>query len=129
MRAVTLLLLFLLGPVQAEALDPALFQRMLNRPVTGGITGVVLYLEVPGQGALQLAAGTAGDQPIRPDDRFRIGSVSKMFVAVLVLQQVQQGRLKLDQRVGSLVPKEIDLPNLDRITIRQLLNHTSGLDD
>jgi D-alanyl-D-alanine carboxypeptidase len=62
---------------------------------------------------------------MRADDRFRVGSVTKTFTATLVLQLVAEGELRLDDTVERWLPGL--LPDGDRITIRQLLNHTSGL--
>ncbi|HEX8885488.1 MAG TPA: serine hydrolase domain-containing protein [Noviherbaspirillum sp.] len=63
--------------------------------------------------------------PTRPDAVYRVGSVTKMFTSVLVLQLVQAGQLSLDTSVRTYLP---DLPPAwQPITIRHLLNHTSGL--
>lgn len=64
---------------------------------------------------------------MRAADRFRIGSLTKTFVATVVLQLVGEGRLSLDDSVERWLPGLV--PNGDRITIRELLNHTSGLFD
>ena len=69
------------------------------------------------------AAGVANletGEPLTVEHRFRIGSVTKIFVAALVLQLVAEGAFALDDDAGPLVPG---------VTIRQLLNHTSGLPD
>ncbi|WP_344345934.1 serine hydrolase domain-containing protein, partial [Kitasatospora putterlickiae] len=63
----------------------------------------------------------------RADGRFRIGSVTKTFVSTVVLQLVDEGRLRLDDPVERHLPGTV--PNGDAITLRQLLNHTSGLYD
>jgi len=69
------------------------------------------------------AIATAGDH--KTDEVWRWASVSKMITAILVLQQVDEGRLALDGTVAGYLP---GFPvNGDRITIRQLLTHTSGL--
>ena len=62
---------------------------------------------------------------LRPQARFRVGSITKTFVATVVLQLVGEGRLSLDEPVGRRLPGL--LANGDTITVRQLLNHTSGL--
>lgn len=59
-----------------------------------------------------------------PDTRYRIGSVTKMFTAVLALKAVEDGKLQLDQRLADFYPQ---IPNSDRITISQLLQHRSGI--
>ncbi len=64
--------------------------------------------------------------PLEPDMQFKIASQTKSFTANLVLQLVGEGSVGLDDHIS----KWIDgVPNGDRITIRQLLNHTSGLAD
>ena len=65
--------------------------------------------------------------PMRPGDRFRIASHTKTYVATVVLQLVSEGKLRLDDTVEQWLPGLV--PNGDEITIRQLLNMTSGLFD
>ena len=62
---------------------------------------------------------------MRAGDRFRVGSVTKTFVATVVLQLVGEGRLGLEDSVERWLPGVV--PNGAGITVRQLLNHTSGL--
>jgi CubicO group peptidase (beta-lactamase class C family) len=69
-------------------------------------------------------ADPAAKRPATPDTRFAIGSLSKQFTAVSVLSLVQNGRLSLDDRLAKYFPQ---LPHADTITIRELLNQTSGL--
>ena len=66
-------------------------------------------------------------QPPRPVQTFRVGSQTKVFVATIVLQLVAKGLVGLDDSVSRYLPGL--LPDGDRITVRQLLNHTSGLFD
>ena len=56
--------------------------------------------------------------------RYRIGSISKSFTAVLVMQMVESGDLRLDQLLSEFFP---ELPNADKINITHLLRHQSGL--
>lgn len=66
-----------------------------------------------------------GTSPINPNMLFDAGSITKNFVAALTLQLVEEGLLALDDPINKWLP---DYPNIDNtITIRQLLNHTSGL--
>ncbi|WP_380284122.1 serine hydrolase domain-containing protein [Kitasatospora purpeofusca] len=75
--------------------------------------------------------GTAGvaelddRSAVDPDGRFRIGSLTKMFTATVVLQLVGEGRVRLDDPVSAYLPGVV--PGGERITVRQLLDHTSGL--
>ena len=71
------------------------------------------------------AAGAYQDHPAHPGDRFDIGSTGKTFVATVVLQLVEEGRLSLDDSVERWLPGKIDGGR--RVLIRNLLNHTSGL--
>ncbi|MGZ0149150.1 serine hydrolase domain-containing protein [Kribbella sp. WER1] len=59
--------------------------------------------------------------------RFRAGSISKTFVATVVLQLVGEGRMRLDDSVERWLPGVV--PNGENITVRELLNHTSGIYD
>jgi D-alanyl-D-alanine carboxypeptidase len=61
---------------------------------------------------------------LQPDSVFRIGSVTKQFTAAALLTLVESGRVSLDGPLSNYLP---DFPEGDRITIRQLLNHTSGI--
>jgi D-alanyl-D-alanine carboxypeptidase len=58
------------------------------------------------------------------DDVLRVGSVTKTFTAVIVLKLVEEGRLSLDNPIARWFP---DFPNAEEITVRHLLNHTSGI--
>ena len=64
--------------------------------------------------------------PNTPDTKFRIGSITKQFTAMLVMQLVEAGRLRLDGNIGDYLPEYPAGPGR-AITIHQLLTHTSGL--
>jgi D-alanyl-D-alanine carboxypeptidase len=68
-----------------------------------------------------------GRVPLDAHDRFRVGSITKTFVAVVVLQLVAEHRLALEDTVERWVPGLV--PDGGRITVRQLLAHSSGLAD
>jgi D-alanyl-D-alanine carboxypeptidase len=92
--------------------------EQLEAILATGIQGVAVV-----GGGVEAAAGVADvriGEPLTARHRFRIGSVTKIFVATLLLQLVAEGILELD---GPAVPF------VDDVTIRQLLNHTSGLPD
>lgn len=81
--------------------------------------GKVVY--VGGAGMADIAAGT----PITPDTVFRLGSITKQFAAAVVLQLVAEGKLSLDDPLTKFVPGYPEPGG--RATVRQLLNHTSGI--
>ena len=64
--------------------------------------------------------------PATPQMRYSIGSISKQFTAAAILLLEQQGKLELDDPVGKYVP---GLTQGDKVTIRQVLSHTSGYQD
>ena len=82
--------------------------------------GEVLYRGA--RGRADVAAGV----PLKPGDRFRIGSVTKQFTAVGLLKLVDAGKVSLEDPLSKYVPT---YPGGERITIEQLLNHTSGIGD
>lgn len=77
-------------------------------------------------------ANTQTHTPITADTLFRVGSITKSFVSVGLLQQAEQGRLDLNARLGDLAP-EIPVKNpwesTDPVTVAQVLEHTAGFDD
>jgi D-alanyl-D-alanine carboxypeptidase len=64
------------------------------------------------------------DRPVDQDTVFSIASITKTFVTAVVMQLVSEGRLGLDDHLSRFLP---DYPRATRITIRQLLAHTSGV--
>ncbi|MFJ8588699.1 serine hydrolase domain-containing protein [Streptomyces sp. NPDC093595] len=78
------------------------------------------------------AAGVADvdtGRPVRPQLEHRVGSITKTFTAVAVLQQVAAGRIELDAPIGRYLPDLVPGERGRTITVRMLLNHTSGLGD
>ena len=64
--------------------------------------------------------------PNTPDTKFRIGSITKQFTAMLIMQLVEKGKLKLDGKITDYLP---DYPKStgDKVTLHHLLTHTSGI--
>jgi len=97
-------------------------QDQLEAVVATGVPGAVAVADGR-ERRVEAAAGFADlatGELLTVEHRFRIGSVTKIFVASLVLQLVAEGLLDLDGEAA---------PFVEGVTIRQLLNHTSGLDD
>lgn len=67
--------------------------------------------------------------PVTTDSVFQIGSITKLFTGTLVMQQVEDGTLELDAPLRTVLPefRLADMGAADRITMRHLLNHTSGI--
>ncbi len=112
----------------------ARLDAVLAAVVEEGIPGVALRVE---QGGAVLYSGAAGvssleqQTPLKVSDRFRIYSITKVFTATVVLQLVDEGVLTLDDTVTQWLddPAVTAIPNVDIVTLQQLLTHTSGIYD
>jgi len=78
------------------------------------------------RGAAGVADVSTG-RPVTPDMRHRVGSITKTFTAAAVLQQVESGRIGLDTAIGHYLPQWVPGERGKTITVRMLINHTSGL--
>jgi D-alanyl-D-alanine carboxypeptidase len=111
------------------AKKPTKLQRIARSLVAAGAPGAVVYVKTP-SGVRSASAGFARLQPrvpMRVAVHYRIASVTKTFVATGVLQLAGAGRVSLDDPVERWLPGLV--PNGPAITLRMLLNHTSGLYD
>jgi D-alanyl-D-alanine carboxypeptidase len=100
-----------------------LMMRTYRSDAPGGVVLVargdtVLFRAARGEADIE------GNVPLRPDSVFRIGSVTKQFAAAGVLKLVEAGKVGLDDPLSKYVS---NYPGGERITVRQLLNHTSGV--
>jgi D-alanyl-D-alanine carboxypeptidase len=106
-------------------------QGQLDETVAANeIAGVAMAVSLPGRALWTGASGLADTRQnlaLTPDTPFYIGSLSKLFLAVVTLQLVEEGLLDLDAPVATWFPDLV--PAAERMTVRQLLNHTSGLYD
>jgi D-alanyl-D-alanine carboxypeptidase len=109
--------------------DRAGLQTRLDEAVATGAVGALAEVRDK-HGVWRGASGVAEldkKRPVPVLGRFRAGSITKTFVATVVLQLVGEGRLRLDDTVEAWLPGVV--PEGHRITVRHLLNHTSGLYD
>jgi D-alanyl-D-alanine carboxypeptidase len=108
--------------------EPELQQAADELIASSEIPAVITLVERDGKQTV-VASGVAelGGRKARPDDRFWVGSVTKSFVATVVMQLVAEGKLRLAARVSELLPGRLRQGR--RIRLRHLLNHTSGLAD
>lgn len=112
---------------------PAGLQEVANQMVAAGAPGVII-MSRNGRQVSHVVAGLADKatrQPMQPQDKVHIGSITKTFVATVVLQLAAEGRLSLNDSVQKWLPGVITGHgyNPARITIRQLLHMTSGIRD
>ena len=131
MSGVVLFLAVLAQGLIARAQDPSqqvdqIFATF-NRPGSPGCSlgvirnGAFVYRKSYGEASLELSV------PLSSESVFYVGSVSKQFTAASVVLAAEQGSLSLDDDVRKYIP---DLPDYGhKITLRQMLNQTSGLRD
>jgi D-alanyl-D-alanine carboxypeptidase len=119
---------FAAAPAAAAPARPDL-QALTDAIVDAGASGAVVTVENE-DGTWTGTAGVGnvwtGSAP-NPQGRIRIGSITKTFTATMVLQLVEEGEIELDAPVDRYLPGV--LPYEEDITIRQLLQHNSGIPD
>jgi D-alanyl-D-alanine carboxypeptidase len=119
------------GPADGHPYDAGRLQRQLERLVAqdDGPPGVIAVLtrddrtQVYTAGVGDIATGRRPD----PDDHMRIASIAKAFSGAVALRLVDQGLLSLDDTIGERLPAQP--ADWHPVTLRQLLQHTSGLPD
>ncbi|MDZ4822009.1 MAG: serine hydrolase [Flavobacteriales bacterium] len=113
------------NPLLADMLQDTLDTYVASIPNIKGMSASVL---LPGQGIWQGTVGVSfAGQPITPDMEFGIASNTKLFVAAAILLLDENNTISLDDSLHTWLPTHTNVnPN---ITIRQLLNHTSGVSD
>ncbi len=105
-----------------ERLQTALDVRLRHYDVKGASVAVILPDGTIWRGASGVSHPGVN---MSPDMAFAIGSITKNMVAALMLQLAEEGKLSLDEPIGQWLPS---YPHVNpAITIRQMLNHTSGL--
>jgi CubicO group peptidase (beta-lactamase class C family) len=136
--AVSLLLFAAAAPAQSiRSIDPALAsridriaQQVLDQTGVPSASvavvkgGKLVYTHAYGHA--RLATSTVPGLPAAPEMRYSIGSISKQFTAAAILLLQEEGKLSLDDTVGKYIP---GLTQGDKVTIRQILSHTSGYQD
>ncbi|MFC9664151.1 serine hydrolase domain-containing protein [Nocardia sp. NPDC127606] len=124
------------SPTENRAESSDRVQRVrddIDAAVASGVSGVIATLTENGK-TTTLAAGVADRAsgspiPTEPPQQVRVGSVSKSFVAAIVLQLVAERRIQLDEPIDTYLPGLIVGDGVDgrAITVRQILQHRSGL--
>ncbi|MFI5778890.1 serine hydrolase domain-containing protein [Nocardia sp. NPDC051570] len=110
-------------------LDPAKLQTAVAAVHRAGMPGVFAEVRAGDQiwcGAAGVADIATG-RPVTASMRHRVGSITKTFTAAAVLQQVDNGQIELDTPIGHYLPRLVPGERGAAITVRMLINHTSGL--
>ena len=115
-----------LTPEQRDALLVAQLEAFRTTEAIPGIAATIEFQDGTRWTGVSGLANVARQQPVTPNTAFAVASVSKTFLAALILQLAHEGKLQIDARAYRYLPGiTID----KRITIRMLLDHTSGLGD
>ncbi|WP_229813423.1 serine hydrolase domain-containing protein [Lentzea flava] len=127
MTAASLLALTTAGVASADtSADRDVIQKAADQLTSGGGALGVQARVTDGRQRFAVRSGKAeldSDRPVPFDGRFRVGSITKTFVSTVVLQLAGEGKVDLDAPVDRYLPGLID----KQITVRQILQHTSGL--
>jgi D-alanyl-D-alanine carboxypeptidase len=131
--SVFLLSMVCFGSVSAYALaetpqDPAL-KALLEKGIAKGYPGMAMLVEHRDGQVLVAAAGLSNLEqqiPMRTTDGFHIASITKTLTAAAILGLIDEGRLSLDAKLKTLLP-DVNIPFADRISVAQLLDHSSGI--
>jgi CubicO group peptidase (beta-lactamase class C family) len=109
--------------VDTAAIDKLMTDKLATRKLAGAVVGVMKdgkIVLVKGYGMADLEDG----QVVKPDTIFRIGSITKQFTSAMLLLLVERGQLSLSDPISKYFP---DFPHAEGITVRHLLDHTSGI--
>ncbi|OPZ88019.1 MAG: D-alanyl-D-alanine carboxypeptidase precursor [Firmicutes bacterium ADurb.Bin419] len=101
-------------------------QRLIDNQM---ISGAIYTISHKGKiiANASLGAGSrVSNKKMKPDTVFKVHSITKTFTAVAIMQLVEDGYIRLDTKVGEILP-QFSKPPFDTITIMHLLTHTSGL--
>ena len=115
------------------ALKTALQAKLDEWHKAGSFPGATLGVVLANGESFALAVGYSDRDartPMKPNDRMLAGSVGKTFAAATALQLIKEGKIGLDDKIEKYLGGEqwfSRLPNAKDITVRQLMNHTSGL--
>ena len=105
----------------------AKLRQLAQSLVRAGAPGAIVFVRAPSatRSAVSGFSNLEPRVPMRATDRFRVASITKTFVAAIVLQLEAEGKLDIDDPVERWLPGRV--PNGPSITLRELLSHTSGI--
>ena len=110
---------------------PGTVQEQLDEAIEHGFEGMILYIDQAGKPPQYYAAGWHNREsmtPAKPQALFKIASISKLYDAVAVTKLVSDGRLSLDKTIADYLPELVGtIENADKITLRMMIQHRSGI--
>jgi len=121
------------GKVNFGDLRRRIRAKLIELRDAGGFPGVTVGVAAPDGRTVGVSIGYSdleAKRAMKPADRMLAGSIGKTYVSAVTLQLVEEGKLGLDDKIGKWLGKEpwFDrLPNASEITLKMLMNHTSGI--
>ena len=110
---------------------PDSVQQQVDDAIGYGHDGIIVYVDQHGKAPALYAAGwknRANRVPADPRALFKIASISKLYIATAAAKLVSDQRLSLDQTLAEYLPELADrIDNADRVTLRMMLQHRSGI--
>nr|WP_277612717.1 serine hydrolase domain-containing protein [Eudoraea chungangensis] len=110
---------------------PDSIQEQADEAISHGFDGIIVFVDQADQPSQYFASGWHNREskiPARPDALFKIASIGKLYDAVAVIKLVKNGRLSLDKTIADYLPELVGrIENADKITLRLLIQHRSGI--
>lgn len=110
---------------------PDTIQGQLDQAIDHGFEGMIVYIDQAGEPPMYFASGwhnRESEIPANPQALFKIASISKLYDAVAVTKLVNDGRLSLDKTIADYLPELVGkIENADKITLRLMIQHRSGI--
>jgi CubicO group peptidase (beta-lactamase class C family) len=110
---------------------PDTVQEQLDEAIGYGFDGMIVYIDQAGKPPRYYAAGWHNREskiPAKPQALFKIASISKLYDVVAVTKLVSDGRLSLDKTIADYLPELVGrIENADKITLRLMIQHRSGI--
>ena len=122
-------------PLSPGALESFVSGVVADAMAADHISGVQIAVVQSGRPILLKGYGAASRvpwRPVTPQTLFRLGSTGKTFTWIMVMREVEKGRLKLDDPVDAYLPQQMQFADEgfhNPIRIRDLMDHASGLED
>jgi CubicO group peptidase (beta-lactamase class C family) len=110
---------------------PDTVQEQLDEAIGHGFDGMIVYVDQAGQPPQHFASGWHNREtktPAKLQALFKIASISKLYDVVAITKLISDGRLSLDKTLAEYLPElKGDIENADKITLRQMVQHRSGI--
>jgi CubicO group peptidase (beta-lactamase class C family) len=110
---------------------PDTIQKQVSEAIDHGFDGMIVYVDQGGKPPQCFAAGWHNREskiPAKPNALFKIASIRKLYDAVAITKMVSDGHLSLDKTVADYLPELAGrIENADKITLRMLVQHRSGI--